>query len=232
MVLVLRLPYYMHPEKPRVGSPLLLFLHGVGEGFVNRDQIGHSNLLQQGPPKHLATILPDHPLRTSFTLVAPQLPDRETLWSEVIDDVQEILDSCRTEKGKLYIMGFSKGGLGAFQVAKELGADALITIDASPMDFAPEGAVNRWGSLVAECPFWAIHANYAEGERFSKIQRFNELLTLEMHIDGLARLPNTGAQVRSLVQAPDDKKEQVDRHVWVCDQVSTSDMPYRWLLQH
>ena len=56
MKLVVRLPYYIYPTEPAPERPILLFLHGVGEGFVSGVRIGHLNLLQQGPPKHLARL--------------------------------------------------------------------------------------------------------------------------------------------------------------------------------
>jgi len=164
MKLVFRLPYYAYPAKPTADAPVLLFLHGIGEGFVSKEQIGPQNLFQQGPPKHLGTLPATHPLRSSFTLVAPQLPDRETSWSDVINDVEQLLVSHRSHGGKLYIFGFSKGGLGAFQVAERLGADALVAVDASPMGVAPKDAVDQWVRPLGQLPFWAIHTSYAPGE--------------------------------------------------------------------
>jgi dienelactone hydrolase len=141
MKLVLRLPYYVYPDETIRSVPILLFLHGVGEGFSNNGQIGHRNLTQQGPPKYLeswpSALPPDHPI-LSLTILSPQLPDRETPWSDVVADLEEILARHRAHAGKLYIMGFSKGGLGAFQVARQLKADALVTIDASPMAHPPK----------------------------------------------------------------------------------------------
>jgi predicted peptidase len=233
MRLVLRLPYYVHVAEPAVANaPVLLFLHGIGEGFVNKtlEQIGHKNLLQQGPPKYIQTVSPDHPLRKSFTLVAPQLPDRGTLWSGVVDDVEKILVGHRSDKGKLYIFGFSKGGLGAFQVAKKLRANALVTVDASPMEEAPEELIDKWVNPLKDIPFWAIHTNYEPNEPFEKIQKFNRMLTDKVHYDPSA-WPSTGAQWRSSEKAPAEKTS-VERHVWICDKVSQSTAPYEWLLQH
>jgi hypothetical protein len=34
MKLVVGLPHFVYPEKPVAGMPVLLFLHGIGEGFV------------------------------------------------------------------------------------------------------------------------------------------------------------------------------------------------------
>jgi hypothetical protein len=244
MKFVYRLPYYVYPEKPVAEAPVLLFLHGVGEGFISKEdplgrqtdgalhlgEIGHRNLLRQGPPKHLKTLPSGHPLLRSFTLVAPQLPDRDTLWGDAVDDVEKILGGHRSDGGKVYIVGFSKGGLGAFQVADRLDATALVTIDASPMDVAPKDAIEMWVKPMAKRPLWAIHTSYAPGERFRKIQEFNELLTLVMH-NGISSPPKASAQWRSFEHAPAGK-DPVQRHVWICDEATRSEAPYEWLLQH
>jgi pimeloyl-ACP methyl ester carboxylesterase len=230
MNLVFKLPHYIYPAKPVADAPVLLFLHGIGECFVNNEQIGPQNLFQQGPPKHLGTLSSNHPLRSSFTLIIPQLPDRETSWSDVVEDVKQILISHRSDGAKLYIFGFSKGGLGAFQVANQLSADALVTVDASPLDLKPEDAINKWVRPLGQRPFWAIHTSYAPDEHFRKIQEFNELLTQCTH-NGLFSLPKAGEQWRSVENAPIGKNP-VERHVWICDEASKSIAPYNWLLRH
>jgi predicted peptidase len=192
MKLVLRLPYYLYPNETNSSAPILLFLHGVGEGYSNNGQIGHRNLTQQGPPKYLESLPspalpPLHPI-LGLNVVAPQLPDRETLWSDVVADLKEILARHRPDAGKLYIMGFSKGGLGAFQVAAQLKADALVAIDASPMAQPPREAFSEWVSPLKQ-PFWAIHTRYAPDEKFRKIQEFNELLTENVHHHGVSSPP-------------------------------------------
>jgi predicted peptidase len=107
---------------------------------------------------------PGHPI-LRLTVVAPQLPDRDTPWTDVVDDVGKILAHYRTAGKKLYIMGFSKGGLGAFQVAAQLHADALVAIDASPMSLYTQKAFSRWVQPLREFPFWAIHTSYPMDRR-------------------------------------------------------------------
>jgi predicted peptidase len=225
------LGYYVHSGKSDHEAPVLLFLHGVGECFFNeknRQQIGPKSLFEQSVPKRLADASPDHPLRTSFILIAPQLPDRETPWINVVDELKEILVSHCSKRTKLYIIGFSKGGLGAFQVSDQLRADAMVTIDASPMNQHAKEASNEW--VKQPPPFWAIHTSYRQDERFRKIQDFNELLTQQIH-KGLDVSPAAQTRSRTCEPAPTGT-EGVERHVWICDQASTSAAPYHWLLQH
>lgn len=223
--------YYVYSGKSDPQAPVLLFLHGVGECFFNeknKQQIGPKNLFEQGIPKRLTDASPDHPLRTSFILIAPQLPDRETPWINVVDELKEILIRHCSKRPKLYIIGFSKGGLGAFQVSDQLHVDAMVIIDASPMNQPPREACNQW--VKQPPPFWAIHTSYRHDESLRKIQDFNELLTRQTH-QGLDIPPAAKTRSRTCEPAPTEI-EGVERHVWICDQASTSAAPYRWLLQH
>ena len=247
MKFYLRLPYFLH--KPSEGLPNLLFLHGIGEAFITLKepirqddgtiqlgQIGHKNILQQGPPKflemgqdHAEGLTENHPLWGRFTVIAPQLPDRETPWSHVTDDVKQIVSGHPAEK--LYIVGFSKGGLGTFQLAAALNANALVTIDASPMDDKPDDAVAKWVAPLGELPFWAIHTNYVPKEKFEKIKLFNEGLKKSEHKD-LSTEPAPNSQSRLFVDPPSNKMTQIERHVWICDQVTKNAAPFEWLLKH
>ena len=223
------LGYYFHSAKSDAAAPILLFLHGVAECFLNANnlqQIGPRNLFEQGIPKHLAELSPDHSLHT-FLLIAPQLPDRETPWIAIADELKEILVRHGSEKRKLYIIGFSKGGLGAFQVGHQLGAKAMVTIDASPMGVAQD-AFNQW--FKQPPPFWAIHTSYEAGEKLRRVQDFNELLTQQKH-GGIEIPPAPQTQSRTCLDAPEGT-EGVAHHIWICDQATTSAAPYRWLLEH
>ena len=228
--LVLRLPYYVNANTG-AAAPVLLFLHGIGEGFVSEGECGHDRALRHVPPRHIGSLRPDHQLRSSFTLIAPQLPDRATEWSDVADDVASITGRYRTDGGKLYIMGFSKGGLGSFQLAGALGAHALVAIDAAPMTHAPQQVISRWVDPLGRLPFWAIYTGYENGTLHHTIQVLNELLPAQEH-KGLTREPAPSTQARTLLPAPDEITGLDDKHVWVCEAVSTAEAPYRWLLRH
>src|SRR5881396_2837531 len=86
----------LRPATRSADTAVLLFLHGVGEGFRNPmiAGLGVRNLFRQGVPKVLCdpdvTLATGHPLMAgSFTVVAPQLPDRDTPW-HIQDHVQQI----------------------------------------------------------------------------------------------------------------------------------------------
>lgn len=230
MKLIVGLPYFVYPEEVVEKRPVLLFLHGVGEGFVSRKQMGHLNLLQQGPPKNLANVADDHPLRTRFNIVAPQLPERETLWSEREDDVREIVARYTSHGEKLYLMGFSKGGLGTFELCRAVNAVAVVAIDASPMLAPPQQVVDRVKVGLAHCPFWAIYTNHGE-PAYQRLPQFNELLTNDVH-PTLDDPPTVGAKVRTLVVARAGRDTFGSRHTGVCDDVSKSVSAYQWLLAH
>src|SRR5207247_8380265 len=111
-------------------------LHGVGEGFRNPmiAGLGVRNLFRQSVPKVLCdpdvTLATDHPLMAgSFTVVAPQLPDRDTPW-HIQDHVQQIertLDGLASrDRRRVYLIGFSKGGRAAFQLAAPLSCRAVV----------------------------------------------------------------------------------------------------------
>jgi hypothetical protein len=224
--LVVPLPYYIHSPKADAALPVLLFLHGVGEGFVNRKRIGHENALKQGPPKWLPLVAEDHPLRTAFTLIVPQLPERDTLWSQVVADVKDIVGPRLSNGARLYVMGFSKGGLGAFQIAAEIGARALVAIDASPMHLSIPRALEAVTS-VADRPYWAVHTTYGGSESLARVQQFNEGMNASRH-EGLTA-PAAGKQWRTTRPM---NGGTIDKHVGICDEVSKSPIPYQWLLQH
>jgi hypothetical protein len=224
-----RMPYHVHPEGPVPGRPILLFLHGAGEGFVSKERTGHENLFQQGPPKHLPSLSAGHLLRASFTLIAPQLPDRDTPWSAFTEDMQRLLAAHHPGE-RLYVMGFSKGGLGAFQVAGQLEPAALVAIDASPMTTPPEAAVEKWVRPLGRLPFWAIHTTYPPTESLHRVQQFNELAVPQAH-RALSAAPRRGEQARTCLDAP-SAMTPAECHVWVCDEVTTNEAAYRWLLAH
>ena len=234
-----RLTYYTHAPAGVAQGAVLLFLHGIGEAFVNlrpgeeaapRAEIGHDRVLQQGPPKHLPRLAADHPLRADLLLVVPQLPDRETSWTDMAEEVGEITSRHGADEHGLYIVGFSKGGLGGFQLAKTLGARALVSIDGSPLAEDPREAADHTKRKVRGIPFWAIHTTYGVGESFRKIADFNELLSDHKH-EGVGNRPEVGIQARTHHPAPAGMTP-VERHVWVCDEVSVLETPYQWLLRH
>lgn len=228
----MELPYYVHPATQRSEAPILLFLHGIGEGFDNNGERQTQRLFQQGPPKFIAAAPADHLLRTSFTLIAPQLPDRATSWAEVGASVKHIVDRHRSGGQALYFAGFSKGGLGALELAEALSPAALLTVDASPMSADPVEMATTCARALGARPLWAIYTNYDRGAHKQwKFQSFNEALLTREHL-GLDTPPDKGAQVRTLVPARPGVDDPVRRHTDVSDRAFGASAPYAWLMDH
>lgn len=220
--------------------PIVLFLHGIGEAYADDPpggavRIGHDNLLRHGPPKlldavGLATLMPEHPLRTSFVVVSPQLPDRATPWGDarVVASLAALIDRLRASRDqRVFLMGFSKGGRGVFELAAALAPEtfaALVPLDAAPLETTPNQAFDRWARpcLDRGQPTWAFYTH-----SFPAIVAFNE----RIRDHGLPDDPQTGEaptaiQICSFRSAP----AGAEPHAWICEQASRDTRLYRWLL--
>jgi pimeloyl-ACP methyl ester carboxylesterase len=222
-------------------SAVLLFLHGIGEGFHNAktNSIGLKNLFQQGIPKVLfdnpnSALGPDHPLISNVTVLAPQLPDRESSWNQA-ENVDQIRSAIRALSGNrqvpIYIVGFSKGGRAAFQLAKPLGCKAIVTIDASPLSENPELVAQEisHGSI----PLWMIFTTYPNDHALHRIPRMHNATAIdnyEVKDFPQAVPPRGGARCKSLLPLDNVAAEQ--RHGTICTMVTAARAPYDWLLRH
>jgi pimeloyl-ACP methyl ester carboxylesterase len=227
--------------RPEQQTKVLVFLHGIGEAFLNTKtgSVGLKNLFQQGVPKALldpgALLSDDHPLKAgAFTVVAPQLSERETPWTqpEHASQINQVLGTIAPEgKRSVYVIGFSKGGQAAFRLAGDLKAKAILTIDASPMGEDPMEVASE----ISNCalPFWAIHTNYPAGHNLEKIAVMHGALKIDDYAvqrwHGVAA-PNKGARCKSLI-ALEHHMPNV-RHGELCTIVTASAVPYEWLAKH
>ena len=129
--------------------PLVLWLHGDG-GQENRG--GIAEIKSYGPP-HMAEEGKEFP----FILLAPQL------WGDVHWDadilhalLQEVMHEYRVDADRVYLMGYSRGGFGAW----ELGCSypdtfaAVVAISGRPMT-----AVER----LKDCGVWIFHGEEDKG---------------------------------------------------------------------
>ena len=229
------------PKPSAPDSRVLVFLHGIGEAFLNTKtgSVGLKNLFQQGVPKALhdpASLLAEnHPLRAGvFVIVAPQLPERNTSWMERehAPQILQVLNTIAPEgERRVYLIGFSKGGQAAFRLAGDLKARAIVTIDASPMDEDPL----KVASEISACdlPFWAIHTDYPQGHNFEKIVRMHNEMTVEQYSVprwSSVMAPKGWARCTSLIAL--EHHESNVRHGELCTIVTTSTVPYVWLAQH
>jgi hypothetical protein len=232
------------PATPQAEQGILLFLHGVGEGSQH-DKIssaGIRNLLRQGVPRLLLdpdeTLPADHPLMGgAFAVVAPQLPDRHAPWLQPahVEQIRQTIDGLAPPEGRrLYIVGFSKGGRPAFQLASGLRCRALVTIDASPTSGDP-AVMAQAAAEIAECqvPFWSIYTGYPKEHRLAPIQQMHESLAIPAHDAGswdALVAPAAGAKCVSRVGM--EHEPDGERHGALCTAVTRSRAPFEWLLKH
>jgi pimeloyl-ACP methyl ester carboxylesterase len=233
--------FVLHPAVHSAETAVLLFLHGVGEGFCNPaiEGVGVRNLFRQGVPKVLCdpnVSLPvDHPLMSGgITVLAPQLPDRHTPWNDLgnVQQIEEALDGLAPrDRRRVYLIGFSKGGRAAFQLAAPLSCRAIVAIDASPMGEDPTVVANELSSC--QIPFWTIWTGYPEGHKLERIPRLHARVVASEHSAGWwddLIAPGAGARCKSLVAM--DHESPDGRHVALCTVITTSRVPYDWLLNH
>ena len=125
--------------------PLLLFLHGSGDG-TNREV-----LHKWGPPRQIA-----QGRKFPFILVAPRSPPGPTQWwyapqlGELLDDIAA---KYRVDKDRIYVTGLSMGGYGTWRLASEF-----------PNRFAAIAPFcGGWDETeaprIAHIPVWAFHGD-------------------------------------------------------------------------
>jgi len=226
---------------------VLLFLHGVGEAFdiTKRSQPpqprGLNHLFNHGVTWALSEqkniTEAGHPLTNpQFSIVAPQLPDRYTSWviEEHLNQINSALNFVVEGAPIVYIVGFSKGGTAAIRLGQRISSTrAILSIDASAMDEKPADVAAE----LSECkiPFWMIYTNYTRTEDLaSRITDMHELVKADPHkISDIAQptAPPVNSRCKTLVDLW-AKENQFDRHTELCKIVTTSAVPFQWLLQH
>lgn len=160
-----KMKYLLHLPKGYEGSdesfPLLLFLHGGGEGGMNLEKVK-----KHGPAKKIAE---GH--EYPFIVVSPQNPYEEGFWDDqqVYALLQQVIKKHRVDTDRLYLSGLSRGGYGAWRLAMnypETFAAAVIVCPAS----SPE----IYASRIKHLPLWVFHGGQdkvvpiAETERIIK----------------------------------------------------------------
>jgi predicted peptidase len=80
--------------------PLLIFLHGSGEGGQDLSKLRH-----HGPPKLFA-----QGQQFPFILVSPQAPSGYLLGTQIIEVLDEVASKYRVDASRVYLTGLSMGG--------------------------------------------------------------------------------------------------------------------------
>jgi predicted peptidase len=128
--------------------PLLLFLHGSGEGGDDLELVK-----THGPPKLIAAGK-DFP----FIVVSPQSP-KDKWWEpiELVALLDEIGRQYKVDADRVYVTGLSMGGFGTWRLAAY-----------APHRFAAiapicGGGERYWTKQFANVPTWAFHGAIDEG---------------------------------------------------------------------
>lgn len=189
------------PQNYEAGSdrsfPLLLFLHGGGEVGDDIELVK-----KHGPPK-LIERGRDFP----FIVISPQNPENR-LWDDATlrQLIDEVTDTHRVDRRRIYLTGMSRGGFGAWRMAiqyPDLFA-AVVPICG--------GGTPTYASRLKDVPVWAFH-----GAR-----------------DRVVPLSNSVEMVEALQQAEGDVKLTVYSEAGHDAWTETYDNPevYDWLLSH
>lgn len=122
--------------------PLLLFLHGIGEGGDDLQKVK-----THGPPKRI-----EEGKAFSFIVLSPQNPEQKP-WddSTVIELLNEIIETYRVDTQRIYLTGMSCGGYGAWRLAIQ-----------HPNRFAAlipicGGGVPFFAPRIKHLPIWVFH---------------------------------------------------------------------------
>ena len=234
------LSFLVH-QPPSEARAALVFLHGAGEGFLDdapgvkpeKHAEGLKNLWKLGPPELLSdprqSLDAAHPLRQSFVTIAPQLPSRQLGWDAPAVESEILRVIAAVAPGKpLFLLGFSKGGKGAFQLASGLSARAIFTIDASHL-----GEEDFWEVADrCEVPHWCVYTEHAPSDRlYRNVTQLHERMNrrCKPHAPGLLRPPARDGHWKSLVPV---SRWTRNPHAEICRVASRHRSPYDWLLSH
>ena len=134
-----------YDQDPAKKWPLVLFLHGSGEGE------SRESLRKHGPPKEVAA-----GRQFPFILVSPRSPPGSWQWwnvnqlGELLDDIEA---KYRVDPDRVYVTGLSMGGYGTWRLASEF-----------PNRFAAIAPFcGGWDEAeaprIAHIPVWAFHGD-------------------------------------------------------------------------
>ncbi len=139
----LRYLLYVPKQEAPKPLPLVLFLHGGGEGGQNIEKVK-----KHGPPKLVAEgkVFP-------FILLSPQNPSDTQFWDdqELIRLLDEMQSEFPVDQSRVYLTGLSRGAYGAWRLAIQ-----------NPDRFAAVIPICGGGPLpyihrLKSVPIWAFH---------------------------------------------------------------------------
>ena len=125
-------------------APLLVFLHGGGEGGDNIEVVK-----KNGPPK-----LIEEGKEFPFYVLSPQNPYEKGFWDDkaVMELVGLITEKYDIDENRIYLAGLSRGGYGAWRLAMnnpdKFSAMIVVCAASSPTVYA------NW---IKHIPIWIFH---------------------------------------------------------------------------
>lgn len=162
---LLHIPAGVLPEGRKTNAkkfPMVLFLHGGGEGGNNLDAVK-----KHGLPKLIAA-----GRQFPFFVVAPQNPSKTQFWDDqkLIQLIDELVADHPIDSSRIYLTGLSRGGYGAWRLAIQ-----------NPNRFAAVLPISGGGPLpyvkrLKDVPIWIFHGEQDPVIPVGESQRLNEAL--------------------------------------------------------
>jgi predicted esterase len=225
-------PWVLWPQgdAPAGGWPAILFLHGQGEaawtldGNREREQ-GPEAVLAHGSPAslHRARDPRVKTLWENFVLVAPQAVNDQGLvrywrWGDagikhrVATELQQVLATGKVNAARLCVAGFSRGGLGCFELdasAEPLQFRKIVAADAQSLDGLSAAAQRKRDVRV-----YYARSTYAD--------------ILAPHL-AAEQVYGQRTPPISIIATELGSKEG-EAHIEMCSRIFGDDEVYRWLL--
>ncbi|MBK8175057.1 MAG: prolyl oligopeptidase family serine peptidase [Rhodospirillales bacterium] len=209
---------WIPPDRGSAGGPppLILFLHGIGERGCGGPEL--ARVAAWGLPKLRTTNGLTNESGFPFLVVAPQCPpDRHWCDREMRDAVAALVDHLvatgAADPARLYLAGFSMGGIGSFCIAldRPLQFAALVSVCGACED-QPERLPE-----LAHLPMWIA---YGEDDEIERLTRGSK--------DVVARLSRFGR----LVERPFcvGRAGNIGAHPRTADAAFAETALYHWLL--
>ncbi len=139
------LQYLPEDYEKKQNFPLILFLHGGGESGDDLELVKKNGLTREI----------ENGRKVPAIVLAPQNPNVKGLWDDVLlaEFLEKKIEELRVDESRVYLMGLSRGGHGAFRLAfqhPEKFAAAVVVCGGGPVSYAP------WAKDV---PFWFFHGD-------------------------------------------------------------------------
>ena len=211
-----------HAKKPGVRN---VFNHGIPMILSNP---GEHAPHQFKYPARVPFVLP---VFNDFVTIVPQMFLREDMAAggaveKMMDHALEFARSVVGNSPKVALMGFSRGGYAAFQLARRIEVKAIVTMDAAPREDDMSTFVKSINDQ--QKPFWAFFADYKNCDddfekRITNVHR-------ELQVDDVGFTGDVPKVNKCKTLIP-TAGTRVTKHNQVCDIVSGAHVVYEWILK-